>query len=174
MCVCVCDVFVCVAVQEPLLFKENSARLSGAARFFNASFQVAACTAVGCGPWSPPVLVLPPAGRFQRSKEFQSIHHCPTRGTGLRNVDSLGVVVFLTVLGFSPGAGPAEPSMGGCPDGPSPGHRDGTGAVLPCAPPWQRDKLWVWSPNFSPTISSEVPLGSLTSIRLSVYLQFCL
>ncbi|KAK5886881.1 hypothetical protein CesoFtcFv8_017870 [Champsocephalus esox] len=45
--------------QEPLLFKENSALLSGGGRFFNASFQVAACTAVGCGPWSPPVLVLP-------------------------------------------------------------------------------------------------------------------
>lgn len=65
MCLCVYDGYVCVSVQEPLLFKENSARLSGAARFFNASFQVAACTAVGCGPWSPPVLVLPPAGRFQ-------------------------------------------------------------------------------------------------------------
>ncbi|XP_044230505.1 tyrosine-protein kinase receptor TYRO3 [Thunnus albacares] len=45
--------------QEPLLFKENSAQLSGGGRFFNASFQVSACTAVGCGPWSPPVLVLP-------------------------------------------------------------------------------------------------------------------
>lgn len=55
--------------QEPLLFKENSARLSGGGRFFNASFQVAACTAVGCGPWSPPVLVLPPSAqiRVQRS-----------------------------------------------------------------------------------------------------------
>lgn len=54
---------VCVHKQEPLLFKENSARLSGGGRFFNASFQVAACTAVGCGPWSPPVLVLPASGR---------------------------------------------------------------------------------------------------------------
>ncbi|XP_010765165.1 tyrosine-protein kinase receptor TYRO3-like, partial [Notothenia coriiceps] len=45
--------------QEPLLFKENSALLSGGGRFFNASFQVSACTSVGCGPWSPPVLVLP-------------------------------------------------------------------------------------------------------------------
>ncbi|XP_075941318.1 tyrosine-protein kinase receptor TYRO3 isoform X2 [Anarhichas minor] len=45
--------------QEPLLFKENSAQLSGGGRFFNASFQVSACTSVGCGPWSPPVLVLP-------------------------------------------------------------------------------------------------------------------
>lgn len=45
--------------QEPLLFKENSAQISGGARFFNASIQVAACTSVGCGPWSPPVLVLP-------------------------------------------------------------------------------------------------------------------
>ncbi|XP_028421353.1 tyrosine-protein kinase receptor TYRO3 isoform X2 [Perca flavescens] len=47
--------------QEPLLFKENAAQLSGGDRFFNASFQVSACTAVGCGPWSPPVLVLPAA-----------------------------------------------------------------------------------------------------------------
>ncbi|XP_031735259.1 tyrosine-protein kinase receptor TYRO3, partial [Anarrhichthys ocellatus] len=46
-------------LQEPLLFKENSAQLSGGGRFFNASFQVSACTSVGCGPWSPPVLVLP-------------------------------------------------------------------------------------------------------------------
>ncbi|XP_069008873.1 tyrosine-protein kinase receptor TYRO3 [Embiotoca jacksoni] len=45
--------------QEPLLFKENSAQLSGGGRFLNASFQVSACTAVGCGPWSSPVLVLP-------------------------------------------------------------------------------------------------------------------
>ncbi|KAM3870919.1 tyrosine-protein kinase receptor TYRO3 [Diretmus argenteus] len=45
--------------QEALLFKENVARLSGGGRFFNASFQVSACTVVGCGPWSPPVLVLP-------------------------------------------------------------------------------------------------------------------
>ncbi|XP_042338183.1 tyrosine-protein kinase receptor TYRO3-like, partial [Plectropomus leopardus] len=45
--------------QEPLLFKESWAQLSGGARFFNASFQVSACTSVGCGPWSPPVLVLP-------------------------------------------------------------------------------------------------------------------
>lgn len=54
--------------QEPLLFKENSARLSGSARFFNASFQVAACTAVGCGPWSPPVLVLPTAAPVQAQR----------------------------------------------------------------------------------------------------------
>ncbi|KAM7402849.1 hypothetical protein PAMA_003662 [Pampus argenteus] len=45
--------------QEPLLFKESSAQLSGGGRFFNASFQVSACTAVGCGPWSRSVLVLP-------------------------------------------------------------------------------------------------------------------
>uniref|UniRef100_A0A8P4KG99 Tyrosine-protein kinase receptor TYRO3 n=1 Tax=Dicentrarchus labrax TaxID=13489 RepID=A0A8P4KG99_DICLA len=45
--------------QEPLLFKENLAQLSGGGRFFNASFQVSACTSVGCGPWSSPVLVLP-------------------------------------------------------------------------------------------------------------------
>ncbi|KAM9340733.1 tyrosine-protein kinase receptor TYRO3 [Symphorus nematophorus] len=51
--------------QEPLLFKENSALLSGGARFFNASFQVSACTSVGCGPWSPPVLVLPAAVQVQ-------------------------------------------------------------------------------------------------------------
>uniref|UniRef100_A0A3B5L9G6 Tyrosine-protein kinase receptor TYRO3 n=1 Tax=Xiphophorus couchianus TaxID=32473 RepID=A0A3B5L9G6_9TELE len=48
--------------QEPLLFKENSTPMLDAARFFNASIQVAACTAVGCGPWSPPVLV----GRFNQ------------------------------------------------------------------------------------------------------------
>lgn len=50
--------------QEPLLFKQNSARLSGGGRFFNASFQVSACTSVGCGPWSPPVLVLPASGEL--------------------------------------------------------------------------------------------------------------
>ncbi|XP_061650350.1 tyrosine-protein kinase receptor TYRO3 isoform X2 [Phyllopteryx taeniolatus] len=48
--------------QEPLLFKEPWARLSGGSRFFNASVRVSACTAVGCGPWSPPVVVLPAAG----------------------------------------------------------------------------------------------------------------
>ncbi|XP_053191926.1 tyrosine-protein kinase receptor TYRO3 [Scomber japonicus] len=48
-------------VQEPLLFKETSALLSGGGRFFNASFQVSACTVVGCGPWSRAVLVLPAA-----------------------------------------------------------------------------------------------------------------
>ncbi|XP_034721674.1 tyrosine-protein kinase receptor TYRO3-like, partial [Etheostoma cragini] len=47
--------------QEPLLFKDTVAQLSGGGRFFNASFQVSACTAVGCGPWSRPVLVLPAA-----------------------------------------------------------------------------------------------------------------
>ncbi|XP_067312034.1 tyrosine-protein kinase receptor TYRO3 [Pseudorasbora parva] len=45
--------------QDPLLFKDNIARLSGAGRFFNATFQVAACTKAGCGPWSRPVLVMP-------------------------------------------------------------------------------------------------------------------
>ncbi|XP_041669091.1 tyrosine-protein kinase receptor TYRO3, partial [Cheilinus undulatus] len=45
--------------QEPMLFKESVAQLSGSGRFFNSSFQVAACTVVGCGPWSRPVLVLP-------------------------------------------------------------------------------------------------------------------
>ncbi|NP_571507.2 tyrosine-protein kinase receptor TYRO3 precursor [Danio rerio] len=45
--------------QDPLLFKENVAHLSGAGRFFNATFQVAACTMAGCGPWSQPVLVMP-------------------------------------------------------------------------------------------------------------------
>uniref|UniRef100_A0A8C3G1C6 Tyrosine-protein kinase receptor TYRO3 n=1 Tax=Cyclopterus lumpus TaxID=8103 RepID=A0A8C3G1C6_CYCLU len=56
--------------QEPLLFKENSAQLSGGGRFFNTSFQVSACTSVGCGPWSSPVLVLPASGvqvQVQRS-----------------------------------------------------------------------------------------------------------
>uniref|UniRef100_A0AAQ5Y6N6 Tyrosine-protein kinase receptor TYRO3 n=1 Tax=Amphiprion ocellaris TaxID=80972 RepID=A0AAQ5Y6N6_AMPOC len=51
--------------QEPLLFKENSAQLSGGGRFFNASVQVSACTAVGCGPWSAPVLVLPASVQLQ-------------------------------------------------------------------------------------------------------------
>uniref|UniRef100_A0A3B4Z9H6 Tyrosine-protein kinase receptor TYRO3 n=1 Tax=Stegastes partitus TaxID=144197 RepID=A0A3B4Z9H6_9TELE len=54
--------------QEPLLFKENSAQLSGGGRFFNASFQVSACTAVGCGPWSPPVLVLPASVQLQAQR----------------------------------------------------------------------------------------------------------
>ncbi|XP_061598928.1 LOW QUALITY PROTEIN: tyrosine-protein kinase receptor TYRO3 [Cololabis saira] len=54
-----------VEAQEPLLFKENSAQLSGGGRFFNASIQVSACTSVGCGPWSPPVLVLPPSAQVQ-------------------------------------------------------------------------------------------------------------
>uniref|UniRef100_A0A3Q3A1Q0 Tyrosine-protein kinase receptor TYRO3 n=1 Tax=Kryptolebias marmoratus TaxID=37003 RepID=A0A3Q3A1Q0_KRYMA len=51
--------------QEPLLFKQNSARLSGGGRFFNATLQVSACTSVGCGPWSPPVLVLPASVQIQ-------------------------------------------------------------------------------------------------------------
>ncbi|PWA29821.1 hypothetical protein CCH79_00007760 [Gambusia affinis] len=56
--------------QEPLLFKENSTPLLDAARFFNASIQVAACTVVGCGPWSPPVLVMPASApvQVQRSR----------------------------------------------------------------------------------------------------------
>ncbi|XP_062379192.1 tyrosine-protein kinase receptor TYRO3 [Sardina pilchardus] len=45
--------------QDALLYKENVAHLSGGGRFFNATFQVAACTVVGCGPWSHPVLVMP-------------------------------------------------------------------------------------------------------------------
>uniref|UniRef100_A0A8C7R6T5 Tyrosine-protein kinase receptor TYRO3 n=1 Tax=Oncorhynchus mykiss TaxID=8022 RepID=A0A8C7R6T5_ONCMY len=45
--------------QEALLFKENMAHLSGGGRFFNATFQVSACTVAGCGPWSQPVLVMP-------------------------------------------------------------------------------------------------------------------
>ncbi|XP_066525342.1 tyrosine-protein kinase receptor TYRO3 [Hoplias malabaricus] len=45
--------------QEPLLFKENIAHLSGGGRFFNATFQVSACTMAGCGPWSQPVLIMP-------------------------------------------------------------------------------------------------------------------
>uniref|UniRef100_A0A8C9W4U1 Tyrosine-protein kinase receptor TYRO3 n=1 Tax=Scleropages formosus TaxID=113540 RepID=A0A8C9W4U1_SCLFO len=49
--------------QEALLFKENKAHLSGGGRFFNATFQVSACTAVGCGPWSQPVLVMPAGQR---------------------------------------------------------------------------------------------------------------
>uniref|UniRef100_A0A3P8VZQ5 Tyrosine-protein kinase receptor TYRO3 n=1 Tax=Cynoglossus semilaevis TaxID=244447 RepID=A0A3P8VZQ5_CYNSE len=51
--------------QEPLLFKHNRAQLSGAGRFFNASFQVSGCTSVGCGPWSSPVLVLPASVQVQ-------------------------------------------------------------------------------------------------------------
>ncbi|XP_077421081.1 tyrosine-protein kinase receptor TYRO3 [Vanacampus margaritifer] len=53
--------------QEPLLFKVPWARLSGASRFFNSSVQVSACTAVGCGPWSPPVAVLPAASGWPLS-----------------------------------------------------------------------------------------------------------
>ncbi|XP_026868982.2 tyrosine-protein kinase receptor TYRO3 [Electrophorus electricus] len=45
--------------QEPFLFKENFAHFSGGGRFFNATFQVSACTVVGCGPWSRPVLITP-------------------------------------------------------------------------------------------------------------------
>ncbi|XP_023684262.1 tyrosine-protein kinase receptor TYRO3 [Paramormyrops kingsleyae] len=45
--------------QEALLFRENRAHLSGPGRFFNSTFQVSACTMVGCGPWSQPVLVMP-------------------------------------------------------------------------------------------------------------------
>ncbi|TMS21481.1 Tyrosine-protein kinase receptor TYRO3, partial [Larimichthys crocea] len=51
--------------QEPLLFKENWARLSGGGRFLNTSFQVSACTSVGCGPWTSPVLVLPASVQAQ-------------------------------------------------------------------------------------------------------------
>ncbi|XP_052009796.1 tyrosine-protein kinase receptor TYRO3-like [Xyrauchen texanus] len=55
--------------QDALLFKENYARLSGAGRFFNATFQVAACTIAGCGPWSQPILVMPaPATRAQSQR----------------------------------------------------------------------------------------------------------
>ncbi|CAB1335473.1 unnamed protein product [Coregonus sp. 'balchen'] len=55
--------------QEALLFKENMAHLSGGGRFFNATFQVSACTVAGCGPWSHPVLVMPASavgGQTQR------------------------------------------------------------------------------------------------------------
>ncbi|XP_030641036.1 tyrosine-protein kinase receptor TYRO3 [Chanos chanos] len=45
--------------QDALLFKENVAHLAGGGRFFNATFQVSACTVVGCGPWSQPILVMP-------------------------------------------------------------------------------------------------------------------
>uniref|UniRef100_A0AAV2JCP9 Tyrosine-protein kinase receptor TYRO3 n=1 Tax=Knipowitschia caucasica TaxID=637954 RepID=A0AAV2JCP9_KNICA len=45
--------------QEPLLFKDSSAVLSGPGRFLNASVQVSACTSVGCGPWSRPIQILP-------------------------------------------------------------------------------------------------------------------
>ncbi|KAL2099093.1 hypothetical protein ACEWY4_005573 [Coilia grayii] len=55
--------------QDAMLFVENKAQLSGGGRFFNATFQVAACTVVGCGPWSLPVLVMPASaldGQTQR------------------------------------------------------------------------------------------------------------
>ncbi|XP_076834793.1 tyrosine-protein kinase receptor TYRO3 [Brachyhypopomus gauderio] len=45
--------------QEPFLFKENFAHFSGGGRFFNATFQVSACTVAGCGPWSRPTLIIP-------------------------------------------------------------------------------------------------------------------
>ncbi|MBN3326249.1 TYRO3 kinase, partial [Atractosteus spatula] len=44
---------------QELQFRENKANLSSEGQFFNASFRVSACTAVGCGPWSRPVMVLP-------------------------------------------------------------------------------------------------------------------
>ncbi|MBN3298805.1 TYRO3 kinase, partial [Amia calva] len=47
--------------QEALQFRENTVNLSRGGRFSNATFRVSACTAVGCGPWSQPVLVLPVA-----------------------------------------------------------------------------------------------------------------
>ncbi|KAM6973676.1 tyrosine-protein kinase receptor TYRO3 [Aplochiton taeniatus] len=54
--------------QEALLFKENVAHLSGGGRFFNATFQVSACTVVGCGPWSQPVLVMPASVQAQTQR----------------------------------------------------------------------------------------------------------
>ncbi|XP_049595826.1 tyrosine-protein kinase receptor TYRO3 isoform X4 [Syngnathus scovelli] len=61
--------------QEPLLFKEPRARLTGDGRFFNASVQVSACTAVGCGPWSPPVVVLPTLGVLAANMLIMCSHH---------------------------------------------------------------------------------------------------
>ncbi|XP_061699267.1 tyrosine-protein kinase receptor TYRO3 isoform X1 [Syngnathoides biaculeatus] len=55
--------------QEPLLFKDPWARLSGGRGFFNASVRVSACTAVGCGPWSAPVAAVPAAAAGDRSVE---------------------------------------------------------------------------------------------------------
>lgn len=52
--------------KEPLLFKENFAHLSGGARFFNATFQASACTVVGCGPLSMPVLIMPASGKLHK------------------------------------------------------------------------------------------------------------
>ncbi|XP_076022117.1 tyrosine-protein kinase receptor TYRO3 [Genypterus blacodes] len=59
--------------QEPLLFKENMAQLAGGGRFLNTSFQVSACTSVGCGPWSPPVLVLPTSVQVQGGRSHMLV-----------------------------------------------------------------------------------------------------
>uniref|UniRef100_A0A6Q2Y3K5 Tyrosine-protein kinase receptor TYRO3 n=1 Tax=Esox lucius TaxID=8010 RepID=A0A6Q2Y3K5_ESOLU len=59
----------------------NVAHLSGGGRFFNATFQVSACTVAGCGPWSQPVLVMPAAGHLCR---WHLISY-------LSPVDSLGI-----------------------------------------------------------------------------------
>lgn len=56
--------------QKSLFFKGNVAHLTDESGFFNMTFQVSACTKIGCGPWSQPVLVMPPSalhGKTQRS-----------------------------------------------------------------------------------------------------------
>uniref|UniRef100_A0AAX7V3T0 Tyrosine-protein kinase receptor TYRO3 n=1 Tax=Astatotilapia calliptera TaxID=8154 RepID=A0AAX7V3T0_ASTCA len=85
-----CDQLVSYYLTEPLLFKENSAHLSGGGRFFNASFQVAACTAVGCGPWSSPVLLLPPSGTLRHDISSDVTAGC------LKDIDGLIVAWLLS------------------------------------------------------------------------------
>ncbi|XP_049595824.1 tyrosine-protein kinase receptor TYRO3 isoform X2 [Syngnathus scovelli] len=80
--------------QEPLLFKEPRARLTGDGRFFNASVQVSACTAVGCGPWSPPVVVLPTLGASEHADGWAVSASSPTE----RNHIWVGVLFALLAL----------------------------------------------------------------------------
>lgn len=169
MCVYVYDVYVCVSAQEPLLFKENSARLSGAARFFNASIQVAACTAVGCGPWSPPVLVLPPAGRFQPLMESPSTHHRPASALGSALWTHL---VFFLLLWIS---APVQAQRSHLWVGVLMGLLLATVVALALSFLARRrgkETHFGYGAHFFCTTSlSEIPTGGLTSVYLSVHLQ---
>ncbi|KAM4625804.1 tyrosine-protein kinase receptor TYRO3 [Polymixia lowei] len=78
--------------QEALLFKENVARLSGGGRFFNGTFQVSACTVVGCGPWSQPVLVMPASVQPQAQRSHMWV------GVLLGGLVATMVGLLLTVL----------------------------------------------------------------------------
>lgn len=85
--------------QEPLLFKENSARMSGGGRFFNATFQVSACTVAGCGPWSQPVLIMPASGRPDLTARLY-LKNKLCFGDCLLNIkyDSLPASIFIVFL----------------------------------------------------------------------------